>query len=204
MRRARPRHDARRLTIRGRSEGGAAALALVLSLVLVGCGGGDDATAGGTSDLPGKVPAGVAYAEPPAGALRAPHFTGRLLDGTPIEAADLWAERPVLLVFTASWCARCAETHRDVAAVAEEYDDAVAVLGVVAEDDADAAVEYADKLDVGQPIAAVSDRVWLDYAAREPPLVVLVSRGGKVLSGWPGGVSRDVLERRLDRVVTKP
>jgi peroxiredoxin len=203
VRRARPRHDARRLTNRGLSGGGAAAaaLALVLSLVVLGCGGGDDATAGGSDDLPGTVPAGVTYAEPPPGGLRAPRFSARLVDGTPIEAADLWAERPVLLVFTASWCGRCAESHRDVAEVADEYGDAVAVLGVVAEDDADAAVEYADKLGLGHPVAVAADRTWLDYAAREPPVVVLVSRGGKVLSGWPGGVSPAVLRRRLDKLV---
>lgn len=148
------------------------------------------------------MPAGVRYADPPAGGLRAPPFSARLLDGTPIEAADLWDERPVLLVFTASWCGRCAESHRDVAEVADEYDDAVAVLGVVAEDDADAAVEYTEKLDLGHPVAVAADRTWLDYAAREPPVVVLVSRGGKVLSGWPGGVSPEGLRRRLDKLVT--
>lgn len=203
MRRARPRHDARRLTNRGLSGGGAAAaLALLLALAVFGCGGGDDGTAGGAADLPGTVPAGVTYAEPPAGALRATPFSAHLLDGTPIEAADLWAERPVLLVFTASWCGRCAESHRDVAKVADAYDDAVAVLGVVPEDDADAAGAYADKLDLGHPVAAAPERVWLDYAAREPPVVVLVSRGGKVLSGWPGGVPQEVLRRRLDKLVT--
>jgi thiol-disulfide isomerase/thioredoxin len=148
------------------------------------------------------VPADVEYAESPAGALSAPPFSARLLDGTRIEAADLWAKRPLLLVFTASWCGRCAETHREAAAAADEYDDAIAVLGVVTEDDGDPAVEYADKLDLGHPIAVAPERVWLDYAAREPPVVVLVSRGGKVLSGWPGGVSRDVLARKLDELVT--
>ena len=179
-----------------------AALALSLTLVAFACGGGNDGTPGGAADLPGTVPAGITYAEPPDGALAAPAFSGKLLDGTPIDADDLWSKRPLLLVFTASWCGRCAEVHRDAAAVAAEYDDAVALLGVVAEDDSEPAVEYADKLDLGRPIAVASERVWLDYAAREPPVVVLVSRGGKVLSGWPGGVSQEVLRRRLDKLVT--
>ena len=35
------------------------------------------------------------------------------------------------------------------------------------------ALEYADELDLGHPIAAGPERVWLNYAAREPPVVVL-------------------------------
>jgi thiol-disulfide isomerase/thioredoxin len=143
------------------------------------------------------------YAKPPAGALTAPPFSARLLDGTAVSAAELWKDRPLVLVFTASWCERCAESHREVAETVGEYGDAIALLGIVPADDADAAVEYADKLDLGRPTASASERVWLDYAAREPPVVVLISRGGKVLRGWPGGVSREVLARQLDRVVVR-
>jgi thiol-disulfide isomerase/thioredoxin len=204
VRSARPRHHASGLESAERSEGGRrAALALALMLVASGCSGGSDATPGGAADLPGTVPEGVAYADPPKGAPAAPPFSARLLDGTPVSAADLWAERPLLLVFTASWCGRCAELHRDLAAAADEYGDAVALLGVVAEDDAEPAVDYADKLDLGRPIAAASERVWLNYAAREPPVVVLISRGGKVLRGWPGGLAPEALGRQLDRVVLR-
>jgi thiol-disulfide isomerase/thioredoxin len=168
-----------------------------------GCGGGSDETAGGAADLPGAVPEGVVYAKPPKDALAAPPFSAQLLDGTSVSAADLWADRPLVLVFTASWCGRCAVLHRDTAAVVDEYGDAVTLLGIVTEDDAEPAVDYADKLDLGRPIAAASESVWLDYAAREPPVVVLISRGGKVLRGWPGGVPREVLDRQLSRVVLR-
>jgi hypothetical protein len=47
------------------------------------------------------------------------------------------------------------------------------------------------------------EQVWLNYAAREPPVVVLIARGGKVLRGWPGGVARDVLARRLAELVER-
>ena len=173
----------------------------MLVLLAGGCGGGSDETPGGAADLPGTVPEGTVYAKAPKGALAAPPFSGQLLDGTSVNAPELWSDRPVVLVFTASWCGRCAELHREVAAALDDYGDAVSLLGIVTEDDADAAVDYADKLDLGRPIAAASERVWLDYAAREPPLVVLISRGGKVLRGWPGGMPRETLERALRRVV---
>jgi peroxiredoxin len=169
-------------------------------LVAAACGGGDDVP-GGAADLPGAVPEGVVYAKPAARGLPAPRFSAKLLDGTAVSAGSLWRERPLVLVFTASWCERCAETHRDTAAAVDEHGDAIALLGVVAEDDAEAARDYADELDLGHPIAVASERVWLDYAAREPPVVVLISRGGMVLRGWPGGVPRAVLDRRLAELV---
>jgi hypothetical protein len=42
-----------------------------------------------------------------------------------------------------------------------------------------------------------------NYAAREPGLVVLVSRGGKVLRGWPSGVTRVELASRLEELVER-
>jgi len=205
VRRARPRHDAQGLGSARRSEGGAAAaLALGLVLVACACGGGDAGdTPGGAADLPGTVPDGVVYADPPTGALPAHAFSAELLDGTGIRAAELWAERPLVLVFTASWCGLCAESHREAAAAVDEYGGAVALLGIVTEDDAGGALEYADELDLGHPIAVGPERVWLNYAAREPPVVVVISRGGKVVRGWPGGVSRAILGRRLGQLVTR-
>jgi thiol-disulfide isomerase/thioredoxin len=175
-------------------------LLLGLALASSGCGG-DGGTAGGADDLPPPVPDGVVFAEPPENALPAPKFSPALLDGTRIDAADLWRERPLVLVFTASWCGRCADVHREVAAAVDEHGDAVALLGVVAPDDAEPAREYAEGLDLGHPVAVAGERVWLNYAAREPPVVVLVARGGKLLRGWPGGVERAELARRLDELV---
>jgi cytochrome c biogenesis protein CcmG/thiol:disulfide interchange protein DsbE len=172
-------------------------LALLLAaLVLVAGCGGDDEAAGGADDLPPPLPDTVSF-EPANGGVPAPDFTAELVDGTEVTASDLWADRPVVLVFTASWCERCRAVHRDAARVVAEHPGA-ALLGVVAEDDLDAAADYAEELDLGRPIGAASEQAWLDYAAREPPVVVLVGPGGKVLRGWPGGVDAAVLDGQLD------
>ena len=176
-------------------------LALAVPL-LAACGGGDSGGAadGGASDLPGQLPEGVAFRAPPADAPPAPEISAELVDGTPVTASDLWDDRPVVLVFTASWCNRCADVHRRAAEVVDEH-EGVALLGVVPADDADGAREYAEELELGYPIAIGDERIWVNYAVREPPAVVLVSSQGKVLRGWPGGVETPVLARSLDGLV---
>ena len=174
--------------------------ALLALLALAGCGGGDGG-AGGADDLPGPVPAGVEFTRPPASAVAAPRFTAVLVDGTPITAGDLWRDRPFVLVFTASYCERCAEIHRAAATAVDEQDGAIGLLGLVGEDDVEGGRGYAEKLDLGHPLAVASERTWLDYAAREPGLVVLVARGGKVLRGWPAGVTAAELRPRLAELI---
>ncbi len=171
-----------------------------MALLAAACGG-DGAVPGGAEDLPEPPPSGVTFAEPPEDALDAPDFTAELVDGAPVTAGELWAGRPLVLVFTASWCETCAEMHRTAARVVDGHEGAVALLGLVPADDAEGAPGYAAELDLGHPLAVADDSVWLDYAAREPPLVALVAPGGKILRGWPGGVEEDVLARELDALV---
>jgi thiol-disulfide isomerase/thioredoxin len=172
-------------------------LAVAFLLPAAGCAGEDSGgePAGGAADLPGPVPAGVAFRDPPDDAPPAPEFSAELIDGTPVTASDLWDDRPVVLVFTASWCNRCAGVHRQAAEVVAEH-EGVALLGVVPA----GAREYAEELELEHPIAVGDERVWLAYAVREPPAVVLVAPPGKVLRGWPGGVERQVLARNLDEL----
>ncbi len=173
---------------------------LLVALALAACGGDDD-VAGGAGDLPGPVPAGAEYAEPPPSALPAPPFRAELLDGEPVVGAELWRERPHLLVFTASYCDRCRELHRAAAEAVDSFEGAAGLLGVVGEDDVAGGVEYADELDLGHPVAIAGERTWLNYAAREPGLVVLVAQD-QVVRGWPTGADAAELEAALDELIS--
>jgi hypothetical protein len=44
----------------------------------------------------------------------------------------------------------------------------------------------------------------LQYGVDEPPLVVLVSRGGRLLRGWPGGISGNDLREQIEELVVVP
>lgn len=181
------------------------AFLLAVLLAAGGCAGGDSGgeARGGASDLPGPLPEDVAFREAPDAAPPAPDFSADLVDGTPVTASDLWDDRPVVLVFTASWCDRCADVHRRAAEVVQEH-EGVALLGVVPGDDAEGAPEYAQELGLAHPIAVGDERVWLNYAVREPPAVVVVAPPGNVVRGWPGGVETGMLARSLDELVEDP
>jgi hypothetical protein len=187
------------VTRRRRPAKGLPLLATVL--VLAACGG-DEGVAGGAEDLPGAVPEGVRYADPPALALPAPELDAELVDGTPVRGSELWDDRPYLLVFTASFCERCRGIHEAAAAAVDAQEGAAGLLGVVGEDDAGAAV-YADELDLGHPLGAASEGVWRNFAAREPGLVVLVAQGGEVVRGWPSPPTEEALTRALGALIER-
>jgi thiol-disulfide isomerase/thioredoxin len=184
----------------------AAAMAIVIAILIIGCTGDDGGEAqdanvpGGASDLPGPPPSDVEFRRTPRSSIPAPDFSANLIDGTPVTASDLWDERVVVLMFTASWCDRCADLHREISAVVGEYGEAITLLAVVPEDDLQGARDYARDLELGDPVAVGDDAVWLNYAADEPPLVALVAPGGKVLRGWPGGVEGEDLAEHLDKL----
>lgn len=174
------------------------AATITLGLVLGACGG--ESVPGGAVDLPGAVSSDAAFEEPPDDAAGAPPFTVDLVDDTTVAVESLWSDRPVVLVFTASWCERCADVHREAAAAVAEHGGDVALLAIAPEDDEDAAA-YAAELDLGHPVAYGDDELWLNYAVREPPLVALVAPGGRLLRGYPGGPGEGVLAEQLDALV---
>jgi len=199
-----------------RREGGSAwvarnlasliATALVLGVVFLtaGCTGTDSGAGtesdsrGGIGTLPGPLPSDVSFRKPPRGALAAPDFSVALLDGTSVIASELWDDRPLVLLFTDSSCDVCADVQREVAEAVDGHDGAIALLTLVREDDIGGERELAEEQQLDHPIGVGDERVWLNYAAEEPPLVVLVAPGGKVLRGWPGGAVD--LDAQLDEL----
>ena len=136
----------------------------------------------------------------PSSAVEAPDFELRLLDGSTIDASRLWDEKPVVLVFLTSWCTPCEQRENEIAKLARKYDGNVAFLGIAAADEAEALRAYADKHRVDYDLGLdASQAVWRKYAVREPPAVVLVTKGGKVVKGWPGGLEPKQLDEEIRR-----
>ena len=147
-------------------------LALVAVLAMAGCS------------------AGTTHVEPPATAPPAPAFELELVDGSTLDLAEQWQDRPVVLVFFESWCELCARQQPDVTALAEEYRDTVLFVGVGHESSSADTVEYLREHDIDYPVGLdPTGEVWRRYRVDEPPLIALVSKGGRLVRGWPGGTT---------------
>jgi len=177
---------------------GLAGLALAASLA--GCSTGPS---GGGDLLPGPVPSGAVFTS--QGDVPAPPFSGKLLDGTEIELADLWKDRPVVLQFMASWCTQCAEAEETLASLRETYGDAITVLEVSTDENADDVRAYLRDNDVDVPaIIDVDGSIWRSYAVSEPPATAVIDTKGHVVKLWAGGASADQLEDTLSSMITLP
>ncbi|WP_329108914.1 TlpA family protein disulfide reductase [Micromonospora sp. NBC_01699] len=188
------------------------ALLVVAALALGACSGPAEesaagessapAAAGGAGTLPGPVPAGLALRPAPSGVPGAPAFTGTLTDGSPLTVANLWAERPVVLLFFSSWCTVCVERQSALSDLARSYRDRVVFVGVVSEDEPADLEPYLREHRVEFPV--VFDRpqtIWQSYAVREPGAVAMVAKGGGLLRGWPGGLDAAELDAKLRELV---
>lgn len=182
---------------------GMAATFLVAAL-LAGCSSADDSPAVSPAALPGPVPDGVTFRVPPKSAPPAPSFELPLLGGETVSAEDQWAQRPVVLVFFESWCELCRQQQPEINELVEDYRDVVLFLGIAGLSDAGDLREYVADNDVAYPVATdQSGEVWLKYAASEPPLVALISKGGRLLRGWPGGLAGPTLRRQIDELAVE-
>jgi peroxiredoxin len=145
---------------------------LALALALTGCS------------------AETTYLEAPPTAPPAPAFKLELLDGSTLDLAEQWKDRAVVLVFFESWCELCAQQQPDITALSEEYRDTVLFVGVGHESSRADATKFVRDNDIDYPIGLdVSGDVWRRYRVDEPPLIALVSKGGRLVRGWPGGTT---------------
>jgi peroxiredoxin len=183
------------------SAGLRASLALSAAALLTSsCGGTPSAPLGGREALPKDVPPGAVFGPEDRTAPKAPDFDVRLLDGTKVKASEVWAERPVVIIFFASWCRVCAAQQGALSDLARKKQDLVAFIGVATQDAKEPVLAYLREHDV--PYAVAIDEgglIWRSYAVEEPPLVAVVSKGGRLIKGWPGGTTR----AKLDKVLTR-
>ncbi len=150
---------------------------LVVVLALAGCSAS-------------ASPSGVTYLEAPPTAPPAPAFTLELLDGTTLDLAEQWQTRPVVLMFFESWCELCAQQQPDITALSEEYRDTVLFVGVGRDSSAADATEFMRDHDIDYPIGLDPDgEAWRRYRVDEPPLIALITKGGRFVRGWPGGTT---------------
>lgn len=173
-------------------RGPALVAAVVVMLALVGGCADDDATskaAGSDSSAAARTtdpaPSGSSPADGPASSgavvpdvLR---FEAETVSGDSFSGASV-AGKPVVVWFWAPWCSVCKSQAPEVTALADEYGDRVAFLGVGSLDSADAIESFADDVSGPLHLSDPDGDLYMRFGiAEQSSFVVLDATGDEVL-----------------------
>ena len=125
------------------------------------------------------------------------HLPG--LDGGQVRSAD-YAGRPYIVNFWASWCVPCREEAPYLQAFAERWAGEVELVGIVWNDEEDAARAFRDEFGLTYPQATDPEkRASLSFGVRGIPETYIISADGTVMAALLGAVG----PRTLDDVVAE-
>lgn len=128
----------------------------------------------------------------------APDFTSEDIYGNKISLSDFQGEKPVLLVFWATWCSYCAKELPDLKAFTEAYQKEIQVIAVSSGESKETIRDYIQEEDVNFLMLLDEERkIWNTYLVRGTPSHFLIDKEGKIASLRPGLASRSDLEVML-------
>lgn len=126
----------------------------------------------------------------------------KTLEGETIRLDDL--EGPLLINFWASWCRPCIREFPLFAEALAEHRD-LSILGVVYDDSAAAAREFAQSLEAGwTSVEDEEDRLARTFGVSTPPGIpqtFLIDRNRILISRVYGEMTQERLKRELDAVL---
>lgn len=168
-------------------------LALVLVLLLAGCGGN-----GSKSDGTGLVdwPESSSVKTGPQIGNRAPNFRLETPDGSIIELAT-YTGKPVLLNFFASWCANCKE---EMTALDSASKNGATVLGINYQESASKVTQLATETGATFPMALdpLSQVSRNGYKVTALPVTILIDGDGVIREIVRGPVDDESIQNLLD------
>jgi len=105
--------------------------------------------------------------------------------------------KPVLVELFASWCGACRRAAPAFADAYQDHGQRVRFVGVMVDDDADAARQAVQSWNIPYDVALDNGGVARAYKVELLPTVVLIDGQGMVRRGWTGAPSRSQLETWL-------
>ena len=127
-----------------------------------------------------------------------PDFTLMDLDGEAVTLSQYKGQRPVLLVFWATWCPYCVEEMPNLVALQERYADRLQILAIDIQESHAKVASYASKRKLNFPILLDEDGdVSARYGVVGVPTLVLIDKEGK------GVVAENSLNARVLQAVEK-
>lgn len=117
----------------------------------------------------------------------APDFTTEDLLGNQISLSDFRNQKPVLLVFWATWCSFCAKELPDLKDFTQKYQNEIQVIVLPSGEVKSTVIDYVEKEKINFMVLLDEQRkVWDSYLVRGTPNHLLIDREGKIVTLRPG------------------
>lgn len=127
-----------------------------------------------------------------------PNFTLPDLEGQMVTLSEFKGQRPVLLVFWATWCPYCKEEMPNLMALKEKYGDRLQILAIDIQESRQKVASYASGQNFNFPVLLDEEgEVAEQYGVAGVPTLVLIDKDGK------GVVAENALNSRLLQAVEK-
>lgn len=128
----------------------------------------------------------------------APDFTSEDVYGNRLSLSGFRDEKPVLLVFWATWCGYCAKELPDLKAFTDEQQNEIQVIAVDSGESRETLKNYIQEKDINFLMLLDEDRkIWNRYFVRGTPSHFFVSSQGKIAALRPGLASKEDLEAMM-------
>src|SRR5260370_4408474 len=117
----------------------------------------------------------------------APDFKLTTLEGKALRLAD-YKNKVVLLNFWATWCGPCRAEVPDLVELQNKYKDQVQIVGLVVDDDDQAAIKkFAAEFGINYPVALATDAMRLEYGGIPAlPTSFVVDAQGRIVQKHEG------------------
>lgn len=117
----------------------------------------------------------------------APDFTSEDVYGNKISLSDFQNEKPVLLVFWATWCSYCAKELPDLKIFTAKYRNEIQVITVASGESRETIKNYIEEKNVNFLILLDEKReIWSSYLVRGTPSHFLINKNGRIVTLRPG------------------
>jgi peroxiredoxin len=125
----------------------------------------------------------------------APDFTTEDLLDNQISLSDYRNQKPVLLIFWATWCSFCKKELPDLKEFTQKYQSEIQVIVLPSGEVKSTIVDYVKKEEINFMVLLDEQRkVWDSYLVRGTPNHFLINKEGKITTLWPGLATLNDLE----------
>lgn len=126
----------------------------------------------------------------------APDFTLKSVNGDDVTLSSFKGQKPVLLVFGATWCPYCVEETPRLIDLQNKYGDSLQILGIDVDEPVEKVAPFVRKHQINYPMLLdIESEVSSQYDIVGVPTLILVGKDGL------GVMSENNLSRRLLKAI---